>query len=79
MTFDVWFNKQSRLIQVLLLLIPFVGWVVEFLVRLSILLKKKDTISLLALLVFAFFGAFWVLCVLDLVYLVLKGHLFLAE
>lgn len=29
----VWFNKQSRLVQILLLLIPGVNWVVEILIR----------------------------------------------
>ena len=28
-----WFNKQSRLVQIILLLIPIVNWVVEILVR----------------------------------------------
>ena len=28
MNFDKWFNSQDRLLQVILLIIPFVGWIV---------------------------------------------------
>lgn len=42
-----WFNKQSRLVQLLLLLIPFVNWVTEIVVRWSTFLKKGGLIHLL--------------------------------
>lgn len=45
MTFDKWFNSQDTLIKVILLIIPFVGWIVELLVRLSVMLRKQDVIS----------------------------------
>ena len=44
MTFDKWFNKQSRLVQILLLLIPGVNWIVELLVRWSLALRTKNII-----------------------------------
>ena len=28
-----WFNRQSRIVQILLLLIPVVNWIVEIIVR----------------------------------------------
>ena len=37
---DKWFHKQNKLVQVLLLLIPFVNWITEVLVRWSAFLKK---------------------------------------
>lgn len=43
---QAWFNKQNRLIQVLLLLIPVVNWVVEVLVRLDSWQKNKGTLRL---------------------------------
>lgn len=49
MAFDKWFNKQSRLIQIILLLIPVVNWVVEILVRLSALLRKSSVINIVGL------------------------------
>lgn len=78
MTFDKWFNSQDTLIKVILLIIPFVGWIVELLVRLSVMLRKQDVISIVVFLVFLFIGWGWFLCVIDLIYLVLKGHLILA-
>lgn len=78
MTFDKWFNSQSTLLKVILLIIPFVGWIVELLVRLSVMLRKKDVISIVVFLVFLFIGWGWFLCLIDLIYLVLKGHLILA-
>lgn len=78
MSFDKWFNSQSRLLQVILLVIPFVGWVVELLVRLSVMLRKQDVVSVVVFVVFLVIGWGWVLCLIDLVYLALNGHLILA-
>ena len=41
-----WFNKQSRLVQILLLLIPGVNWITEIVVRWSTYLKKGGLIRL---------------------------------
>lgn len=79
MTFDKWFNQQSRLVQVILLIIPFVGWVVEILVRLSAFLRKNSTTNLLGLVLYIVIGGFVIPEVIDLVYLILKGKLILTE
>ena len=42
-----WFNKQSRLVQILLLLIPVVNWVTELVVRWSTWLKKGGLLRLI--------------------------------
>jgi len=78
MKFDSWFNSQSRLLQVILLIIPFVGWVVEVLVRLSVMLRTKSLLHIVVFVVFLVFGWGWILGIIDLIYLVLKGHLILA-
>lgn len=78
MEFDKWFNSQSRLLQVILLIIPFVGWVVECLVRLSVMLRQKDVISIVVFILFLLIGWGWFLCLIDLIYLALTGHLILA-
>ena len=78
-SFCKWFNSQSLLIKVILLLIPVVGWVVELLVRLSKFLDKKDALSLVVLLLFIFVGWGWFLEVVDVIYLCLTGHLILAD
>ncbi|MDE5602093.1 MAG: hypothetical protein K2J16_06315 [Clostridia bacterium] len=72
-----WFNKQSRLIQCLLLLIPFVNWIVEIVVRWSAFLKTKSLITLITAIVVTFAGVFvgWI----DLVWCLLFKHLIFAK
>lgn len=70
-----WFNKQSRLVQILLLLIPGVNWVTEVVVRWSTWLKKPNLIRLAVSILVTICGfAFgWV----DLVWILLFKKLFL--
>lgn len=42
-----WFNRQSRLVQIILLLIPGVNWITEIVVRWSTFLKKGGIIRLI--------------------------------
>ena len=79
MQFDKWFNKQSVLLKVILLIIPVVGWVVECLVRLSVMLRTKSVVHIVVFLVFLFVGWGWVLGVIDFIYMLLTGHLILAD
>ncbi|MBE5747726.1 MAG: hypothetical protein E7352_06115 [Clostridiales bacterium] len=79
MNFDKWFNGQSTLVKAILLLIPFVGWVMELLVRLSVMLRTKDALHIVVFVVFVVIGWGWILCVADFIYMLIKGHLFLAE
>ena len=79
MTFDKWFNKQSVLLKAILLLLPFVGWVCECLVRLSVALRTKSVIHIVVFLAFLFIGWGWILGVIDFVYMLMTGHLILAE
>ena len=78
MTFDKWFNKQNRLLQIILLIIPFVGWVVELLVRLSVMLRTMSLVHVVVFILFLVLGWGWFLCLIDLIYLAIKGHLILA-
>ena len=77
MEFDKWFNEQSLLIKVILLIIPFVGWIVEILVRLSAVLRKSSTVNVVGLIIGVIGN--WVWSVIDLIYLVVKGNLLLIE
>jgi len=72
-----WFNKQSRLVQIILLLIPFVNWIVEILVRWSAFLKTKNIITLITAIVVTFAGVFigW----LDCIWCLLFKHLIFAK
>ena len=70
-----WFNKQSRLVQILLLLIPVVNWVVELIVRWSTWLKKGGLIRLIICILNIPLGIIfgWI----DLVWVLLFKKLFL--
>ncbi len=72
-----WFNKQSRIIQLILLLIPLVNWVVELCVRWSNFFEKKGLFSLIVAIVVTFGGLIigWV----DFVWCLLFNHLIFAE
>ena len=74
MEFDKWFNGQEFLVKVLLLVIPFVNWVVEILVRVSAFLRNKSNLNLVGLIVYIFFG--WFLGFADLI-LTIVGRAFL--
>ena len=77
MTFDKWFKEQSLLVQVILLIIPGLGWVIELLVRLSAYLRKNTTTNLVGLILGIL--AFFVWEVADVVVLLLTGELLLLE
>ena len=77
MKFDKWFEEQSLLIKVILLIIPIVGWVVEVLVRISAFIRKNSTVNLVGMII-AIIGN-WIWSVIDLVVLIVTGKLFLLE
>lgn len=70
-----WFNKQSRLVQILLLLLPGVNWITEILVRWSTYLKKGGTVRLIISIIVTIFGLVfgWI----DLVWVLLFKKLLL--
>ncbi len=72
-----WFNSLPRLVQFILLIIPFVGWIVEIYVRLTAMLQKTTTTNILGFVLFLFFGS--VLAYVDLVWVLLFKHLLLAD
>ena len=77
MSFDKWFAKQSLLVKAILLIIPFVGWVVEVLVRLSAFLRKSTGVNLVGLIIGIIGNIVW--SIIDFVILLLTGNLFLLE
>lgn len=79
MTFDKWFNKQSVIIKAILLLLPVVGWICELLIRLSVFLRTKSIVHLVVFILFVVVGWGWILGAIDFVYMLVTGHLILAE
>ena len=72
-----WFNSLPRLVQFILLIIPFVGWIVAIYVRLTAMLQKTTAQNILGFVLFLFFGS--VLAYVDLVWVLLFKHLLLAD
>ncbi len=72
-----WFNSCSRLVQVILLIIPVVNWIVEILVRADDFISDKKMSSLLFLIIFILGG--WFLGYVDLVWVLLFNHLIGAK
>ena len=72
-----WFNSLPRLVQFILLIIPFVGWIVEIYVRLTAMLQKTTAQNILGFVLFLFFGS--VLAYVALVWVLLFKHLLLAD
>ena len=53
---DKWFHSQNKLIQIILLLIPFVNWIVEIIVRWSAALRKGSVLKIVFALIVTVFG-----------------------
>ena len=79
MNFDKLFNQKSTLVKAILLLLPVVGWVCECLIRLSVMLRTKEPVHIGVFFAFLLIGWSWFLGAIDFVYMLVKGHLFLAE
>ena len=77
MQFDKWFKEQSLIVKVILLIIPFVGWIIEVLVRLSAVLRNSSTNNIIGL-VLGIIGN-WIWAIIDLIYLLVKGDLLFLE
>ena len=75
---EKWFERQSRLVQILLLLIPVVNWFVEVLVRWSHDLRKGSLlIYIIAILVTLPSGI--IIGWLDMLWCLLFKHLILCD
>ena len=72
-----WFNSQSRLVQIILLLIPVVNWVTELCVRWSKAIETKNVIDIVLAVVVTIFGI--VFGWLDLIWVLLFKHLVLCK
>ncbi|MBQ8885138.1 MAG: hypothetical protein IJY62_02020 [Clostridia bacterium] len=72
-----WFYKQSKLVQIILLLIPGINWFVELAIRWSAFLSRPRLLTLVfAILATVTVGVIgWV----DLVWLLLFNHLLFAK
>ena len=73
------FFKLPRLVQIILLIIPIVGWIVELIIRWSAVLEKFTLLNLVAALIYTFLGWGIILQIIDIIWIVLFKHLFLTK
>lgn len=71
-----WFDSQSKLVKVLLLVIPFVNWICEMILRWEKAINSKDVVDILVA-VLATVGLGNILGWIDAVCIVLSDKLFL--
>lgn len=77
-----WFNGLSKLVQVILLILPLVGWIVEVVLRIeAALTAKKDEqlVKILVAVAFFVFGWTWVWQLIDVIWVLLYGHITFAK
>ena len=79
MNVDKWFEKQELVVKIILIVIPFVGWIMEILIRISAYSKNQNNTDLILLVLFLLLGWTYIPLIIDVIYLVNKGHIFLAE
>ena len=73
------FFQLPRLVQIILLILPIVGWIVELVIRWSAVLEKFTLLNLVAVLVYTFLGWGIVLQIVDIIWIILFKHLFLTK
>ena len=76
---EKWFAKQSYLSQMILIIIPVVGWFIEIGVRISALIRLPSRKHMIGLIIFIIFGIAWVLNFIDCFVLYFKEDLMLIE
>ncbi len=73
------FNEFDKLIRFLLLIIPFVGWITEMVIRWSVFLEKKSLLSLVMAIIHTFVGWALVLAIIDAILVLLDKNMLLIE
>lgn len=73
------FFDLPRIVQIILLIIPVLGWVVELIIRWSAVFEKFTILNLVAALIYTFLGWGIVLQIVDIIWILLFKHLFLTK
>ena len=74
-----WFDSQYFLTKAILLLIPFIGWLIEIFVRVSALIRYHSKTNIIGLVVFFLLGWTWIFCFIDLIVLYKTDKLMILE
>ncbi len=74
-----WFNKQSNIVKFILLILPFVGWICEVIIRWSIVITKGGVLNIVLAIVYTFIGWAWILGVIDAILVLLGNKMLLVD
>lgn len=73
------FFGLPKLVQIILLILPLVGWIVELIVRWSAVVEKFTVLNLVVALLYTFVGWGLILEIVDIIWILLFDHLFLTK
>lgn len=73
------FFGLPRLVQIILLILPVVGWIIELVIRWSAVFEKFSVLNLIAALLYTFVGWGIVLEIVDIIWILCFKHLFLTK
>ena len=76
---EKWFASQDRLTQIILLIIPVIGWLVEIFVRLFAVIRLHSKKNIAGLIVFIILGGFILLNLIDIIVLTKTDDLMLID
>ena len=76
---EKWFSQQSYITQLILIIIPVIGWIFEVLVRISSVIRSHSKTNIAGLVIFALLGGFWILCFIDVIVLYFREDLMLID
>lgn len=74
-----WFYSIDRLSQMILLIIPVIGWIIEISVRIFSVARKQSTMNVIGLVAFLLLGGFIIFNIIDVVYLFSNDQLVLTD
>lgn len=77
--FEDWFNGLDKIIRIILIFIPFVGGIIEIILRVYALIKKTTVINLVGLIVFGFLSIGYLPAICDALSILLTDKQILLE
>ena len=72
-----WFNKQSKVLRIILMIIPFVNWIIDLVIRIEALIKKQSTTNIIGLILVVVVG--YIFAFIDLIMVIINKDFLLME
>ena len=72
-----WFKKQSKVLQIILMIIPMVNWIIDLVIRIEALIKKQSTNNIIGLILIVVVG--YIFAFIDLIMVIIGKDFLLLE